>query len=144
MILLDTNVVSETLRRRPDATAIAWLDAQSEHTLYLCTPVLAELLYGVERLPAGPRKTALRAGLDRLENDLYRDRILVFDVAAAKEYARIAAARSAAGRTIGQMDTLIAAIAASHRITIATRNVAHFADLKVELVNPFDSAPRDR
>lgn len=140
MILLDTNVVSETLRRAPNAAVIGWLDAQPPNSLYLCTPVLAELLFGVERLPAGARKSTLRNAVDRLENDLYRDRILAFDIAAAKEYARIAAARAVGGTTIAQMDALIAAIAVSYRTGLATRNVRHFSDLGIDIVNPFETA----
>jgi len=140
VILLDTNVVSETLRRAPNAAVIGWLDAQPPNSLYLCTPVLAELLFGVERLPAGARKSTLRNAVDRLENDLYRDRILAFDIAAAKEYARIAAARAVGGTTIAQMDALIAAIAVSYRTGLATRNVRHFSDLGIDIVNPFETA----
>ena len=140
MILLDTNIVSETLRRAPDESVVAWLDAQPPNSLYLCTPVLAELLFGVEKLSAGARKDRLRVAVERLENDLYRDRILAFDLAAAKEYARIAAARAGGGRTIGQMDVLIAAIAVSYRTGLATRNIRHFSDLGIDVINPFEAA----
>lgn len=138
MILLDTNVVSETLRRAPNAAVIGWLNGRPSESLYLCTPVLAELLFGVDKLPPGERKDLLRSAIDRLENDLYRDRILVFDIAAAREYARIAAARVAVGNLTGQMDTLIAAIAVAYRATVATRNVRHFSDLDLDVINPFD------
>lgn len=138
MILLDTNVVSETFRPSPNPRIVDWLDAQPEHSLFLCTPVLAELHYGLERMPPGKRKDLLHSAIEALETDLYRDRILVLDVAAAREYARLAARRSAAGKPLGQMDALIAAIAVSNGLRIATRNVAHFSDLPVEVVNPFD------
>jgi predicted nucleic acid-binding protein len=144
VILLDTNIVSETLRPSPNRSVIVWLDAQPPESLYLCTPVIAELLFGVERLPAGTRKNRLRAAVDRLEVDLYRDRILTFDLAASKEYARIAASRAASGRTIGQMDVLIAAIAISYRTALATRNVKHFSDLGIDLINPFEGASWER
>jgi predicted nucleic acid-binding protein len=144
LILLDTNIVSETLRQAPNESVIAWLDAQPADSLYLCTPVLAELLFGVERLPAGARKNRLRAAMDRLEDDLYRDRILAFDLAAAREYARIAAARAARGRPMAQMDALIAAIAVSYRTGLATRNVGHFADLGIDVINPFEAAGLER
>jgi predicted nucleic acid-binding protein len=138
LILLDTNIVSETLRPAPNPAVIAWLDAQASDALYLCTPVFAELLFGVDRLPAGERRDRLRAAVEQLENDLYRDRILVFDIAASKEYARIAATRAAAGKVIGQMDTMIGAIAVAYRAVIATRNVRHFSDLDIDVINPFE------
>jgi toxin FitB len=144
VILLDTDVVSETLRQVPNASVVAWLDAQPPDSLYLCTPVLAELLFGVERLPAGARKNRLRTAMDRLENDLYRDRILTFDLAAAREYARIAAARAVRGRPVGQMDALIGAIAVSYRTGLATRNVGHFSELGIDVTNPFETAGSDR
>jgi predicted nucleic acid-binding protein len=138
VILLDTNIVSETLRRLPDPAVTGWLDRQPYQALYLCTPVLAELLFGIERLQQGPRREVLQNAVARLEDDLYRDRILPFDIAAAKEYARIAAMRAAAGRIAGQTDTMIAAIAVTYRMTIATRNIRHFGDLELKIINPFE------
>jgi toxin FitB len=139
MIILDTNVVSEPYRSAPSLILRTWLDKQPANSLFLCTPVLAELQFGVERLPSGARKTRLRAVVDDFEDRLYRDRILAFDTAAASEYGRIRAKRERMGRPIRQMDGLIAAIALTHRAVIATRDVADFADLGIELVNPFEA-----
>jgi hypothetical protein len=138
MILLDTNIISEIFRPQPDTAVIAWLDDQSRSLLYLCTPVLAELRFGLERLAPSQRQNRLRATIDQFENDLYRDRILVFDSAAASEYGRIAAKRQRAGRPIEQMDALIAAIALTHGAAIATRNMKDFAEVGLELINPFE------
>jgi predicted nucleic acid-binding protein len=91
MILLDTNVVSEPIRRHPDSRVLDWLDAQVIETLYLSTVSLGELLSGVENLPVGRRRTALAAALERQIADLFDDRIISFDIAAAKAYAKAVA-----------------------------------------------------
>jgi predicted nucleic acid-binding protein len=137
MILLDTNVVSELYRPRPNASVVAWLDAQSSEELYLCAPVLAEMRFGMERLEVGRRKESLRVAIERLENELYRSRILPFDLTCAAAYGRIATDRQKVGRSMQQMDALIAAIATVNQTALATRNVAHFDGLGLQLVNPF-------
>jgi hypothetical protein len=95
-------------------------------------------------LANGQRKNVLQAAIDRIENDYFRGRILVLDVSAAAEYGRLAARRQRIGRPIQQMDGLIAAIASIHRMTIATRDTKDFADLGLELINPFglSTSPR--
>jgi len=138
MILLDTNVVSELYRPTPRATVVTWFDAQTNGLLYLCAPVLAELRFGMERLETGRRKDALRKAIERLENELYRDRILPFDVTCAATYGQLLAGRQRSGRTMHQMDAFIAAIAAANGAALATRNVGHFEGLGLILINPFD------
>lgn len=140
MILLDTNVVSEAWRPTPDLAVIAWIDRQRASSLYLCTPVLAELRFGIERLPASPRKERIRALVDRLEADTYQGRILPLDTPAAAEFGRVAAKRERAGKRMEPMDALIAAIAIAHQATLATRDVREFANLGLDLVNPFEPA----
>ena len=140
MIILDTNVVSEPFRPQPDPRVRNWIDAQPSSSLCICAPVLAELHFGLERLPAGARKDRLRANIERIENDLYRGRILPLDAAAAAEYGRIAVKRERMGRPIRQMDALIAAIALAHSAVLATRDVADFANLGLEVIDPFESS----
>src|SRR5438105_3830398 len=111
MIVLDTNVVSEGLRSRPLAGVMAWIDSQSSRSLFICTPVLVELRFGAELLDDGERKHDLQAGIDRIEHDIFRERILPFDIAAANEYARLTANRQRRGRRLEVMDGLVAAIA---------------------------------
>jgi toxin FitB len=137
MILLDTNVVSEPIKPRPNEEVKVWIDAQPAGTLFLCSPVLAELHFGVARLPASARRNRLRAYIDYLETDLYRGRVIAFDAAAAAAYGRLAAFRRGLGRTMQQMDALIAAIADVHNATLVTRNVDDFADLNIKVLNPF-------
>lgn len=136
MILLDTNVISEGLRPRPDANVRNWLDRQQAEDLFLCAPVLAELHYGVELLPAGARRNELERTLERLEG-AFADRILSFDGAAAREYGKIIARRDRLGRATGSMDGLIAAIASVHGATIATRDIHGFDEVGIDLIDPF-------
>ena len=89
MILLDMNVVSEPMRRRPDRRVQDWLDAQAVETLYLSTISLSELLLGIEGLPVGKRRRALAAALGRQIVSLFEDRIIPFDTAAAEAYAKV-------------------------------------------------------
>src|SRR5262249_23073852 len=126
MIILDTNVVSETIRPRPSASVISWIDAQQAQDLYLCTPVLAELRYGMERLETGLRKQALRRTIERLEGDIFKSRILTFDDPAARAYAKVAVLYERSRRVIQRMDGFIAAIAMSHGAAVVTRNVRDF------------------
>ena len=140
MILLDTNVVSEGWRPRPDPRVVAWLNAQAANAVYLCTPVLAELRYGVERLDVGPRKSRLRAWVDRLETQTYPGRILALDLTATHEFGRLSAMREKIGRRIEPMDALIAAIALANHMALATRDTNDFADLGLDLINPFEAS----
>ncbi len=141
MILLDTNVVSEGLKAKPNPQVRIWLDAQPTEELFLCTPVLAELHYGAELLPAGARRNGLERSIARTQ-EAFADRILPFDVAAAREYGRFVALRDRLGRATGSMDGLIAGIAMAHGATIATRDMRGFDAAGIELVDPFNVAPK--
>jgi predicted nucleic acid-binding protein len=136
VIVLDTNVISEGFRALPNEAVISWLKAQPPESLYLCTPVLAELRYGVEKLPSGRRQRDLVFRVDSVES-FFRDRILVLDAAAAAEFGRLAALRQRKGRRIEPMDGLIAAIASAQRFALATRDIDDFIGLGIELINPF-------
>jgi predicted nucleic acid-binding protein len=138
MILIDTNVISDSSRPRPDPSVRRWYSAQRPADLFICTPVLAELRYGVERLPEGKRRTYFEAWLRGIENEGFIDRILVFGRRAAHEFGRILHRRTREGRPIRTMDALIASIAIAEDATLATRDVADFAGLGIEIVNPFE------
>jgi hypothetical protein len=139
MIILDTNVVSESWKPEPNPAVALWLNAQPVHSLYLCTPVLAELRFGVERLPNSRRRIFLESWVARLEAEAFRDRILPLDSAAAAEFGRLAARRGKLGRRMETMDVLIAGIAASQGASLATRDTSDFDDLGLELINPFEA-----
>lgn len=138
MILLDTNIVSEPIKPRPDTKVRNWIDAQRAATLFICAPVLAELHFGVHRLPSGARRDRLRAYIEYVENDLYRGRVLSFDAAAAAAYGHLVAIRMSVGMPIQQMDAIIAAIARVHGATLVTRDTEDFVGLDIEVLNPFE------
>jgi predicted nucleic acid-binding protein len=136
MIILDTNVVSETQRAMPDARVLAWLDAQSAESLFLTSITLAEMRFGVAVLPEGKRRTKLTALIDRVA-ELYAGRILPFEHGSAQPYAELMARSRAAGRALGLPDAYIAAIAAQHGFEVATRDAAAFEAAGVAVINPW-------
>jgi predicted nucleic acid-binding protein len=136
MIVLDTNIISEAWRPNPDPAVMAWLNAQAIQNQYICTPVIAELRYGIERLATSPRKQHLSAAVDRLIEG-YRGRVLNFDVAAAMQFGRISATRARTGRRLEPTDAMIAAIALGNRMALATRDTEDFLDIGLELIDPF-------
>lgn len=137
MIVLDTNVVSEPLRATPDHRVVAWLDEQHVETLYLTSITLAELRYGIAVLPDGRRKRVLDEQLEGVTLPLFQGRVLDFDDAASRTYARLQAAARRDGRPFGVMDSLIAAICSVHGFALATRNVGDFATAGLDLINPW-------
>lgn len=140
MIVVDTNVISEPLRARPDSEVIAWLDAQAIETLYLTAVTVAELRFGVAALPDGARKRLLG---DRIETEvltLFAGRILAFGEESTIAYARLKAAARAAGTAIGPFDALIAAIALEAGFAVATRDVRAFEAVGVQVIDPFKLA----
>jgi predicted nucleic acid-binding protein len=139
MILLDTNIVSELFRPRPEASAIEWMELQAPDDLGLCAPVLATLRLGVSILPVGRRKDGLLGALTRLELEFFRSRVFPFDGPAARAYGDVVAERRSLGRPIDTMDAQIAAIARSAGAQIATRNTRDFEGLDLVLVNPFEA-----
>ncbi|BBZ04482.1 ribonuclease VapC [Mycolicibacterium chitae] len=140
MIVLDTNVVSELMRPAPDSDVANWVDSLDVSDLLLTAVTAAELMYGVARLPDGRRRGELRAKMEGLLAEDFRDRILPFDALAATHYADIVADRERSGRQISFADGQIAAICRNWNVGLATRNVSDFAGTGVELINPWDSA----
>ena len=138
MIILDTNVVSELMRPSPSSQVVRWLNAQSSSVLHTTSVTEAEILHGIEAMPAGKRRAAILESAQQMFEVEFGRRILPFDSRAAREYARIASERRSAGRPISQFDALIAAIASGTRAALATRNVADFEGCGVKLVNPWE------
>ena len=137
MIVLDTNVVSETMRSQPDSRVLGWLDSQMAETLFVTAISLAELLQGAAFLPDGRRKDELRDALSHSAATLFAQRILPFDVPAAHAFAEITSRARKEGRAIAMADALIAAIAASRRMIMATRDVSPFEAAGLRVVNPW-------
>jgi toxin FitB len=140
LIVIDTNVVSEMMRDKPDSRVAAWLDEQKSEELWLTSINTAELLFGVARLPSGARKTQLESALVSTLKEDFSGRVLSFDADAAAVFAKIAADREASGKVSSIADTQIAAICMLHGAALATRNVRHFEGIGLSLINPWAAA----
>lgn len=137
MILLDTNVVSEAMRPEPHPAVRNWLNEQSAETLYLSSVTLAELLFGIAALPAGKRKNTLESALDGLM-ELFGDRVLSFDLDAARHYADLAVTARTAGLGFPTPDGYIAAIAASRGFIVASRDTGPYQAAGLRVINPWE------
>jgi len=138
MILLDTNVISEPLRRAPEPRVINWLDAQGLETLYLSAITVAELRFGVANLPAGKRRDALETSLENQILPLFSGRVRPFDMDCTTAYAELMAKAKSAGLAIAAADGYIAAIAAANRFSVATRDVSPFQAAGVNVIDPWE------
>ena len=138
MILLDTNVVSEPLRRHPNAHVVEWIDAQPLETLFLSAITVAELRAGVAMLPAGKRRIALQEGLEKRVLPMFAGRVRPFDLDCTAVWAGLMAKSRAAGAAISMADSLIAAIAVSNRFIVATRDAAPFLAAGVDVISPWE------
>jgi len=135
VIVLDTNVVSEPLSRVPDQNVLRWL-AENSAEVAVTSITVAELRFGVQRLPEGRRRDHLAAAVDDLIVGA-AERILPFDAEAADNAGRLRARRERVGRLVSTEDTMIAAICLAGGHTLATRNTRDFDDAGVELHNPW-------
>ncbi|MDQ3059354.1 MAG: type II toxin-antitoxin system VapC family toxin [Pseudomonadota bacterium] len=140
--LLDTNVLSELMRERPDAGVLDWFAQNAQVTMYTSSVTQAEILMGIALLPAGKRRMALALAAEQMFEQDFAGHCLVFDSAAAKHYALIVAARTSQGQPISTEDAQIAAIALTTGLAIVTRNAKDFENIAgLPLVNPWQSAP---
>jgi len=136
--LLDTNIVSEWVKPRPNPGVVAWLAEVDEDRVFLSVVTLAELRYGIERMAEGRRRHRIEEWL-RDELPLrFEGRILRVDGAVADAWGKVVAQREAAGRPIGTMDAFITATAQIHRLTVVTRNAPDFEPSVRDVLNPFD------
>jgi toxin FitB len=137
MYLLDTNVVSEWTKPRPDAGVVAWLAAADEDRVFVSVITLAELRHGIERLAPGSRRKRLDDWLVRELPLRFEGRVLPVDAVVADAWGRVMAQGGSMGRPVNSMDGFIAATAAVHDLALITRNVADFAGLVKSVVNPW-------
>ncbi|MDR8075089.1 type II toxin-antitoxin system VapC family toxin [Burkholderia cenocepacia] len=137
MILVDTNVISEPLRREPNAAVIEWLDAQNVETLFLAAISLAEMRFGVAALPEGRRRDWLEQSIEQRVVPLFRGRVLPFDDAASKAYASLRAKARGTGNAMASADGFIAATAAAKGLIVATRDVAPFEAAGLRVIDPW-------
>ncbi|MDH4571872.1 type II toxin-antitoxin system VapC family toxin [Salinicola acroporae] len=139
MIVLDTNVLSELMRPAPNARVIDWLDRQTATQVAVTSITVAEILYGIERLPGGRRKRDFATLAAAMFDEEFAGRILPFDAEAAVHYAERVATAEAAGRKAQMADAQTAAICIAHTATLATRNLKDFQSMGVTLINPWDN-----
>lgn len=144
MIILDTNVLSALMRSTPDEAVIGWLDRQPAESIWITSITLFESRLGLALLPRGRRRQSLEAAFDRLLEEDLENRVLDFDRAAATSSAALAALLQRAGRPLDIRDTQIAGIALARRGALATRNVRHFQDLDIEVIDPWQGEAQQR
>lgn len=137
MIILDTNVLSALMQTDVDPAVVSWLDAQRAESIWLTSITIFEARYGLALLPDGRKKLSLQDRFEVLLRDDFKHQVLMFDSAAADQAALLSAQRKAQGHPVDMRDTFVADIAQAKRATLATRNVRHFDDVSVPVVNPW-------
>jgi predicted nucleic acid-binding protein len=138
VILLDTNVISELTRTRPDPKVLAWMDSLDPRDVAITAMNEAEILHGLARLPDGRRKQELQDSWEAVKADLLTGRIMPFSSEAAHWYGELVSHRERLGLPIDAADAVIAAIALEHRAQLATRNTKDFTELGLVLINPWN------
>ena len=141
MIILDTNVISELMRAEPSAVVVVWLDAQPAADIHLTAGTLAELLYGIARLPGGRRRAELADQVEAMVTEDFLHRVVAFDETAAAHYADIVVRRERAGMPVSAFDAQIAATCRSHDAVLVTRNIDDFVDTGIRIINPWTADP---
>lgn len=137
MIVVDTNVVSELMRPSPSGRVRDWIRSQPGRDVYTSAVTVAEVLYGIERLPPGRRQAELWSAATELFDE-FADQVLDFDAAAAAQYSLIVSGRERSGLPIDGFDAQIAAICRANGAALATRNVADFRQTGIDVINPWD------
>ena len=138
MMVLDTNVFSTLMQVMPEARVVAWLNRQPRTSVWTTSITVFEIIFGLQIMAAGKRRTALLRSFDSLIERI-EHRVASFDDAAADHAADLMASRQNAGRPGDLRDTMIAGIVIARRAAIATRNTAHFRDISATVVNPWDA-----
>lgn len=139
MTVLDTCVISEALRPSPHPGVVRWLDSIPEETVYVPSLVLGELQKGVDLIAETDRRQAMEVWLHQLR-DRFIDRVLPVDEGSATEWGHLCARLQRIGRPLPVVDSLLAAVVCANDAVLATRNVRHFEQTGVRLINPWDLA----
>ena len=135
--LLDTCVVSELVRPRPKASVVSWVLERDEDELFLSVITIGELEKGIARLPDSPKRVALEQWVRRDLADRFRDRLLAVDSGVAGRWGALVGASEARGRPLPVIDSLIAATALQHDLTVVTRNTDDLEDCGAHCLNPW-------
>lgn len=136
--LLDTCAICEPTRKSPSPRVSAWLDEQSEESLYLSVLTLGEIRKGVAVLPAGPKRRNLERWLAHVLVERFAGRILPVDAEVADSWGRLQTAAETTGRPLPTLDSMLAATALANDLTLVTRNTTDFTGTGAELLNPWD------
>jgi toxin FitB len=139
MIVVDTNVAAELMRSSPTIAVWDWIHSHSRRDLYTTAITVAEIRYGIERLPDGRRKDLLRTAAHEAFSRFSRN-VLPFDAVAAVHYSWVMTGRREAGRPIDTPDAQIAAICGAHGAVLATRNTKDFDGTDIDLIDPWQSS----
>lgn len=137
MIILDTNILSELMRHAPNMRVVNWLNAEEPLGVTITAITVAEILYGIERLPDGKRKQRFAQLAAEMFEEDFTERILPFDEVAAAYYATLVADSERSGRIVHSADAQIAAICQQHKAQLATRNVKDFEHLGIPIIDPW-------
>jgi toxin FitB len=140
MIIVDTNVLSALMQRVPEKRVVAWLDRQPRSSIWTTSVTILEVRFGLQIMTTGRRRSALMSAFEEVLERIGH-RVAAFDTSAAQEAADLMASRRKRGRP-GDLrdplrDTMIAGIALAQHATLATRNIEHFGDISVTVVNPW-------
>lgn len=135
MMVLDTNVLSELMRQRPDANVLKRIDAEPDIAITAIT--VGEIQYGITRLPNGKRKSELQSTFQALLDKEFSGHVLSYDQTAATHYGDLVTQREKIGQPISMADGQIAAICLSHHAQLATRNTKDFNHIGLDVVNPW-------
>lgn len=138
--LLDTNLISELTKQRSDPGVVDWLDNSDEDRIFISAVTIAEIRYGIERLPQGKRRQHLTVWLADDLPARFEGRVLPVDARVGNGWGRVMARGRAAGKPVGIMDAFIAATAECHDLSSVTRNVTDFEHLGLRIVNPWRDA----
>jgi predicted nucleic acid-binding protein len=135
--LLDTNVLSELIKPKPDAKVVQWIEGTNESTLFLSVLTLGEIRNGIARLPSGARRGRLESWLRVDLRGRFQDRILPINEAIADRWGAISAVAAAQGKPLPVIDGLLAATALHHDLMVVTRNGSDAAATGVAILNPW-------
>lgn len=139
--LLDTNVVSEAIKPQPAGNVVTWLAAQASSDVYLSVLTLGEIEQGIVRAPNLRRAERLKHWLEEELQPQFRGRILPIDVQVMKSWGQLTGRALQQGRPVSYADSLLAATAVTHGLTLVTRNIGDVAALPVQTLNPWDWMP---
>jgi predicted nucleic acid-binding protein len=137
--LVDTNIPSELTREKPDARVVRFLRDAGRNSIFLSVMTIGEICKGIAGLPSSQKRTALQEWLDNDLRPWFFGRILPVTETIAERWGQLAAAAKHRGSTLAVVDGVIAATALDHDLVLITRNARDFADLGVNISNPWEA-----